>query len=91
MKSPVLAGETVVTEMTMARINQEKVLGTTWTSSAGVMTFFLPDRSQRSVDAEKIDRPMTLCVMIDSAFHVLSSYERGVLVAVIRQFESTKS
>lgn len=51
------------------------------------MTFLLPNRTQHEVPATCIDRPDTLCQLVDAA-GALSPLERDILVALIER--STK-
>lgn len=48
------------------------------------MTFFLPNRTQHEVPVTCVDRPETLCSLVDAA-GALSPIERDILVALIER------
>lgn len=60
------------------------VVKTTWIASEGRMTFLLPNRTQHEVPATCVDRPETLCQLVDAA-GALSPLERDILVALIER------
>lgn len=57
---------------------------TTWIAGEGRMTFILPNRTQHEVPATCVDRPDTLCSLVDAA-GALSPLERDILVALIER------
>jgi hypothetical protein len=57
---------------------------TTWTAGEGRMTFFLPDRSQHEVPATCIDKPNSVCALVD-AVNELSELEQDVLFALVEK------
>lgn len=59
-------------------------LKTTWTTYDGRTTFFLPDRDQHEVPATYVDRPDTVCRLVDE-MRALNELERDVVVALLER------
>lgn len=54
-----------------------------WSAHAGTITFEVPDYGTHAVDATSIDRPNTLCELVDVA-RKLTPAERSTLVALVQ-------
>lgn len=63
---------------------------TTWISAEGTVTFILPDRSQHATRAQDVDRPGTLCELMD-AYVGLSTLERRALLRMATAFELSQT
>lgn len=61
---------------------------TSWSASTGRMIFLLPDRSQYETSAVEVDRPITLCELIDVAAEKLTAGERRALAAMLTQLDN---
>lgn len=59
---------------------------TTWISAEGTVTFILPDRTQHSTRAQDVDRPGTVCELLDT-YMSLGTLERRALLRMATAFE----
>lgn len=59
---------------------------TTWISSEGTVTFILPNLAQHHAQAREVDRPATLCELMDTIAS-LSTEERRALLLMASSYE----
>lgn len=63
---------------------------TTWSSHDGTMSFFMPNRTQHQVPVQEVDRPNTLCEIVDTVVDKLSPHERRVLARLLALLEPSQ-
>lgn len=64
----------------------KKLVVCTFVAHMGEFTFTLPDRTTRTVVAEKVDHPSSLCKLLDDYFK-LNPFERRFSLALLAELE----